>query len=83
MMRPGYAMQTPELEENLGNMQDMTGGFASWDTAPGTFDMNMATLSAPGYPGGLPDAWANVPKSYPMDIDPMDADFAQFISVVN
>lgn len=81
-MRCGYAMQTPELEHNFGHMQDMTGGFASWDTTPGQFDLNMAELSAPAYPHGLPNPWANVPKQYAMDIDPMDADFAQFIQVV-
>ena len=82
MMRSGYAMQAPEMEHSMSNMQDMTGGFASWDTAPAPFDMNMATLAAPGYPAGLPSAWSNVPKSYAMDIDPMDADFAQFIQVM-
>ncbi|EME40274.1 fungal Zn binuclear cluster domain-containing protein [Dothistroma septosporum NZE10] len=82
MMRSDFAMQTPDLEHNMGNMQDMTGGFASWDTTPDSFDMNMATFTAPGYPGGHPNAWSSASKSYAMDIDPMDAEFAQFIQVV-
>lgn len=77
-MRSNYAMKTPELEHNLGNMDDIANSFGQWDPQ---YDMGGFT----SYPQQLSTAFGGMPRMNdgsasgltmdPSSIEHMDVDF--------
>ncbi|KAF2166230.1 hypothetical protein M409DRAFT_55093 [Zasmidium cellare ATCC 36951] len=78
-MRSNYAMKSPELEHNLGNMDDISNSFGQWD--PSQYDMAGFT----SYPQQLSNAFGGMPRLHdgsapgltmdPSSIEHMDVDF--------
>lgn len=78
-MRSNYAMKSPELDQSLGNMDDMSNSFGQWDPAS-QYDMGGFT----SYPQQLSNAFG-MPRMHdgsapgltmdPTSIEHMDVDF--------
>lgn len=91
LMRSNFAVQSPDLDQGLGNMGDMT-GFNQWDTT--AYDMKydpmgMAT-SMTSYPQQLHNAFSGMKRMQDtgmtglgMDPNMMDVEFNQFIQVTS
>lgn len=90
-LRSNYAMKSPELDHNLGNMDDITNSFGQWD-APSQYDMAGFTSFPQQQPsntfGGMPrlnndGSMTMDPTSIEhMDID-FNRDFHSFIQVMS
>lgn len=78
-------MKSPELDHNMGNMDDISNSFGQWETQ---YDMNGFT----SYPQQLSNAFGGMHGGAPaltmdpldgMDVETMQRDFNTFIQVMS
>ena len=79
LLRSRFAMQTPQLQQNLDEVADMMGN-NQWDESPSAYELSVGGLTS--YPQQLQNAFGNVQGMQDFgSLDTMDIDFNKFIQV--